>query len=223
MPASAAIPDPTLYDFASLYQLGEAAAASSGREKPTLNLRPLRKAADQAREALGMRPATTHLAVIAADTAPESPAARFVGAVRAAGFDTVVTDFRNAFPSLAPGQSMSEATGRNTTSLVPQISYILGTLSSHCRPEAQPHILVISHAFELLGPLADLADRGAKVGLAFVRSGLDPRWERLRQGDRFKGSEIRFFDLDEFAEELVGNGLPGSASPVAQAARLSQF
>lgn len=125
---------------------------------------------------------------------------RFESMLTHSGFETDRVFFRDAFVSLPPGLSPRDSSYDSLISLAPRISYVAGLMGRYDRPE----LLVVSHAFELCGPLTDLARRkpNGRVGIAYFGSLMDYRWRMagLMEGDL----NIEFFDLDEFGREIFG-------------------
>ncbi len=112
---------------------------------------------------------------------------------RQLGFIVDATDYRDAFilpDKTSPYQRLST-----------RIAYVAGLLSPK-----RPHVVVVTDAFDLYYPLLDLVKtRGGKVTLAFFRSALEPRWQRV--GLFNEESAISFVDLDPYAKSIVGADL----------------
>lgn len=88
---------------------------------------------------------------------------------------------------------------------------------------ANSQVLVVSHSFELYDPLMDLARRMHEsrdeyveggVGLAFFGSLLDYRWKTtgILDNAENRNGGIKFFDLDQHSEQLLGIDLTGSSA-----------
>lgn len=102
--------------------------------------------------------------------------------------------------TLPPPRPDEDKAFRPVYSLATLIAYQLGVLSTR----RNPSVVIVSSAFELAAPAADLAHRAnATVVVAFWRSMLDPRWERsgfiLRPS-----SPLKFFDLEPVSRPILG-------------------
>jgi hypothetical protein len=211
--------DPTIVDGASLFDAGEVIAERLGRAKVTLDYTKLRETLDSLRREHGWRPASLNTILLSVDPGSEGQH-RFQTMVRHSGFEPDTIHFRDSFVSLPPGRSPSEMNGRSIVSLAPRLAYIAGLMARH----ADPHFLIVSHSFELLGPLTDLSERleRGKVGIAYFSSLLDYRWRVAGLLDGKLG--IEFFDLDLHGDALLGVDLAGRPSASIEArAGLSKF
>lgn len=198
MPAVTAV---TLVDTASLFHAGEAIAGEFGGEK---RLAPrydaLRRTLERHRTDAGWPKASANLALAAIDLS-NLQQQRFIEALQRAGFAVDAVDFRETFPSLPPTLSRREAENRPAPSFATRIAYISGLLARH--PENS--LLIVAHAFELYAPLLDLSHRINGVGIAYFRSLLEYRWQRLpvvQSGSEDGG--LRFFNLDHCSSEIFG-------------------
>ncbi len=210
--------DPTIVDAASLFDASEFIGERVGR-KVTLNYANLRERLDSLRKERGWRPAKPNWILLSIDPNSEGQK-RFEGMLKHSGFEVDVVHFRDTFVSPPPGRSPSEVTGKSMVSLAPRIAYIAGLMAAR----ADTEFLVVSHSFELSGPLADLRHRigNGKVGLAYFGSLLDYRWKVAGLFDGKLG--VDFFDLDEYGDHLMGIDLAGPQSGAADArAGLSRF
>lgn len=109
------------------------------------------------------------------------------------------TDFRDAFilPDRKSGYQR----------LSTRIAYVAGMLSAR-----KPELVVVSDAFDVYYPLLDIVqNRGGRVTLAFFRSALEPRWERV--GLFTNDSPIKFIDLDSYARKIIGANLTSQGFP----------
>jgi predicted alpha/beta hydrolase len=201
MPAASGV---TLVDTASLFHAGEAIATEFGGEKrlaPRYDV--LRRRLEHFRAEAGWPRAHLNLALAAIDR-DNLQQKRFVEALQRAGFAVDDVDFRETFPSQPPSLSRRETDGRPTASFTARIAYIAGLLAR--QPEAS--LLLVSHSFELYGPLLDLSHRlkGGCVGVAYFRCLLEYRWQRVEavQQSAVATDGFRFFDLDAFGEEVFG-------------------
>ena len=215
--------DPTVVDAASLYSAGEAIAERFGRTKVTLEYTRLRDCLEQIRREHKWRPASLNTIVLSIDPNSEGQQ-RFQTMLSRSGFEPDVVHYRDTFVSAPPGRTPSETASKPTVSLAPRLAYITGLMSRH----QDPHFLVVTHSFELYGPLTDLAHRvpSGKIGIAYFASLLDYRWKTTGLLDNLpKGpGELRFFDLDPFGKELVDVDLAGTSSGPSEArAGLSRF
>ncbi len=105
------------------------------------------------------------------------------------------TDYRDAF--VTPNRLESVQYQRLST----RITYLAGLLVQ--RQETPPPLVVVSDAFDLYYPLLDyVQNRGGRVSIAFFRSGMEERWNRV--GLFSEESPIRFIDLSDFAESILG-------------------
>ena len=125
---------------------------------------------------------------------------KFCGFLQRLGFIVDPTDYRDAF--ILPDKSTPYQR------LSTRVTYVAGMLSPK-----RPHIVVVTDAFDVYYPLLDLVQaRGCKVTLAFFRSALEARWQRVGLfGDE---SVIKFVDLDPHAKAIVGADI--AASPMGQ-------
>jgi hypothetical protein len=197
-----------LLDTASFHFGLESLADYVNQDSVRLNFSAMADVLRECRQQVGFAPASQSVVYAAVDL--ESEAQQRLGkSWRAAGFDFVELDYRDCSPSLTAGENPSRSDDGPRRSrvgaMVPQISYALGTL----RQFEQPEVVVLSHAFDFYSPMTALAASGAKVCLAYFRTILDRRW--MGRADVLsENSDITFFDLDPFAEQLIGHPL-GSA------------
>lgn len=220
--------DPTILDGASLYDAGVVIAERFGRTKVTLEYSKLCKRLNDLRATAGWREASLSPILLSINPNSEGQQ-RFQSMLRHSGFEPDVIHYRDTFVSLPPGRSPSEATGKPIkpmASLAPRIAYIAGLIALHA--DSDPQFLVVSHSFELYGPLTDLAHRvrKGKVGIAYFASLLDYRWKATGLLDKEQGGDgsVKFFDLDPYGKELLGVDLGGAASAHTEArAGLSRF
>ncbi len=219
--------DPTIVDAASLFDACEVIAERIGRSKVTIDYTKLRETLDSLRREHEWRPASLNTILLSVDPGSEGQQ-RFQSMLRHAGFDPDVVHFRDSFVSVPPGRSVDEIFKRDDgaskpktiASLAPRIAYIAGLMARH----ADPQFLVVSHSFELCGPLMDLSQRleKGKVGLAYFGSLMDHRW---RGAGLFDGKlDVDFFDLDPHGDALLGVDLASRPSASVEArAGLSRF
>jgi hypothetical protein len=159
-------------------------------------------------DVLRWEPPQHSVAVVSADEKSDGQR-RFVEMLGRSGFQADVSFYRDNFVSLPAGRQPAEVFDkekphRPLVSLASRICYSIGLLARH----ADAQVIVVSHAFELYWPMSDFAERAARskgkggIGLAFFGSLLDTRWKHT---GIFEGtSPIKFYDLDEFAPELLG-------------------
>lgn len=204
--------DPTVVDAASLFVACEVIAERIGRSKVTIDYTNLRDTLDSLRRERDWRPASLSTILLSVDPGSEGQQ-RFQTMLRHAGFEPDTIHFRDSFVSLPPGRSQSETNGKSIVSLAPRIAYIAGLMARYT--DAQ--FLVVTHSFELLGPLTDLSQRlrKGKVGIAYFGSLLDYRWRLAGLFDGKLG--IEFFDLDPHGEALLGADLASRPSASAEA------
>ena len=209
----------TVVDGASLFDAADAIGERFGRAKITIDYTRLHKRLQELRQLSGWHPSTINSIVLSMDPSSEGQQ-RFQSMLRHSGFEPDVVYFRDAYVSLPPGRNPSDAAAKSAVSLAPRIAYIAGLMARFPTSE----FLVVSHSYELCGPLVDLAERmqRGRVGLAYFGSLLDYRW-RLA-GLMEKKLPIDYFDLDEFGQELIGVDLIGRVSSEHQAySGLKQF
>lgn len=204
--------DPTIVDAASLFDASEVISERVGRSKITLDYSKLRETLDSLRQDRGWRAASLNTILLSIDPGSEGQQ-RFQTMLRHAGFEPDVIHYRDSFVSVPPGRSPNEMSGKSIVSLAPRIAYIAGLMARH----ADPHFLVVSHSFELYGPLTDLSHRieKGKVGIAYFASLMDYRWKAagLFDGDL----DVEFFDLDPYGDELLGVDLGGRPRAATEA------
>ncbi|MFH0982100.1 MAG: hypothetical protein V2A79_11220 [Planctomycetota bacterium] len=208
----------TVFDGASLHAAVEVLSERLGR-RLTIDYPKLKLRADEVRASAGWQPATISAILLSIDPDSEGQQ-RFQTMLRHAGFEPDLSHYRDAFVSLPPGRSPNEASGKSIVSFAARIAYIAGLMVRH--PE--PHVLVVSHSFELCGPLSDLAHRipSAKVGIAYFASLIDFRWKAAGLLDG--KSPVTFFDLDAHGKELLGVNLTGGSGVLLDAkGGLSRF
>lgn len=211
--------DPTIVDAASLFDASEVIAERISRPKITIDYGKLRELLDSLRKQHGWRTASPNTILLSIDPNSEGQQ-RFQNMLRHSGFEPDVIHFRDTFVSLPPGRSPSDMNGRSIVSLAPRIAYIAGLMARY----PDPHFLVVSHSFELYGPLTDLCHRvpKGKVGVAYFGSLMDYRWKVAGLFDGKIG--VEFFDLDPYGGDLLGvdlTGRPSTANDVR--AGLSRF
>ena len=196
-----------LVDAASLHFALESLEESTGKSPIRLNFKALDEVMTECRREVGWSPRALALAYAAIDPSNEAQR-RFGQRWEEAGFRFVGIDYRDCFPSVPAGRSPTDQRDRLISSMVPQVSYALGTM----RLFSSPDIVVVSHAFDLSGPLLELASHGARVCLTYFRSLLDQRWERrVKLFD--KASVIKFFDLEPYSKTLIDIDLGSSNGP----------
>jgi len=196
--------DPTIVDAASLFDASEVIAERISRSKVTIDYSKLRECLDSLRRQHGWRPASPNTIVLSIDPNSEGQR-RFQDMLRHAGFEVDVVHFRDTFVSVPPGRSPNEMSSKPIVSLAPRIAYVAGLMARF----DDPQLLVISHGFELYGPLIDLRRRlaSSRVGIAYFGSLLDYRW---KLAGLFDGKlDVEFFDLDLHSDDLLGVDLVG--------------
>lgn len=194
----------TVVDAASLFDATELIAERHNRSKVTIQYNELKNRLDEFRRAEGWPPAVLNVILLSLDPASEGQQ-RFKSMLSHAGFEPDVVPYRDAFVSLPPGRSPAESSAKPITSFAARIAYIAGLMTRY----DDASLIVVSHAFELCSPLADLAERLPKrrVGIAYFASLMDFRW---RSAGLFDDElPISFFDLDPFGLDLMGIDLGG--------------
>jgi hypothetical protein len=148
------------------------------------------------RQSAVMREADLNLAPITLDLRNEKQA-KFQKALEVMGIVCNPTDFRQAFVS-AVGVYAQKFPGGLFPSVAPQIAYALGLLAARTDTD----VVIVSGSFDIYIPLQDYVMRGGKAVVAFFKGYLDPRWEQ--SGVFIESSHIGFFDLEPYAEDLLG-------------------
>ncbi len=192
----------TLVDGHSLFGAAEAIGSRFGRPKVTIDYAALYERLSLLRTAAEWEPASINPITLSIDPASEGQQ-RFLSMVKHSGFEPDTVFYRDVFVSLPPGRTPNESDAKSPVSLASRINYIIGLMARH--PGSQ--FLVVSHSFEHYWPLIDLASRleKGKVGLAYFGSLLDFRWRLAGLLDnRDEKLPIEFFDLDNFAFDLMG-------------------
>ena len=211
--------DPTIVDAASLFDASEVIAERAARSKVTIDYSKLRKRLDALRGQSGWRLAQPNTIILSIDPNSEGQR-RFQEMLHHSGFEIDVIHFRDTFVSVPPGRSPNEMTGKPIVSLATRMGYVAGLMARF----DDPHLLLVSHSFELFGPLTDLKRRNtnSKVGIAYFGSLLDYRWKLAGLLD--EKLDIEFFDLDPYSDELLGVDFASRASPAPDARTgLSRF
>jgi hypothetical protein len=115
---------------------------------------------------------------------------KFVTFLHHQGFIVDVTDYRDAFilpERTNPYQRFST-----------RITYVAGLLAAK-----RANLIVVTDAFDTYYPLLDFVQtRKGKVTIAFFRSGMEARWQRVGLFD--DDSAIKFVDLEPHAKAIVG-------------------
>lgn len=217
---SSSLPSYCSIDGISLHGAQEALSERFGRPRVSIDYSALIETLNSLRRESGWQPVATTTMHLSADPASEGQQ-RFQSMLRHIPIELDVVHYRDAFVSLPPGRSPSDTDYKPIGSLSSRIAYVIGLMARF--PE--PQMLVISHAFELCGPLVDLARRvpRGRVGLGYFSSLLDYRWKLAGLLDgRLQG--VTFFDLEPAGERLVGidlSGQPASSNDIRGG--LSQF
>ena len=157
---------------------------------------PLLTQVARLRQSAGMREAELNLAPVTLDLRNEKQA-KFQKALEGMGIVCNPTDFRQAFVS-AIGIFAQKYPGGLFPSVATQIAYALGLLAAR----ANTDVVIITGTFDIYVPLVDYVSRGGKAVVAFFKGYLDPRWEQ--SGVFAEASRIGFFDLEPYAEDLLG-------------------
>jgi hypothetical protein len=211
--------DTTIVDAASLHGAHEILAERVGRTKITTDYTKLRSRLDLLRKDAGWRSASLNTILLSIDPNSEGQQ-RFQNMLGHSGFEPDIIHFRDSFVSVPPGRSPNDMGGKSIVTLAPRIAYIAGLMARY----PDPHFLVVSHSFELFGPLTDLSRRvpNGRVGVAYFGSLLDFRWKSTGLLDG--KLEMEFFDLDPYGDEILGIDLTGRPSAVPNARTgLSKF
>jgi hypothetical protein len=143
------------------------------------------------------------LAIVSVDPKSDNQG-RFTTALERIGYTIDRIDFRQAFVSMPPGRHPGDEGERSIISVAPRITYLAGLLSR--TPDAQ--LVVVSHSFEILPALQDLARRANKggVGVAYFSSLIDFRFRTAGLLDPKPTLQrgVQFFDLEDTLPELFG-------------------
>src|SRR5258707_14840030 len=137
MAKSKPVVDPTIVDGASLYDLSEVIAERSSRQRVTVDYAKLRDRLESLRQQKTWRSSSPATVILSTDPNSEGQQ-RFQNMVRHSGWEPDVVHYRDAFVSLPPGRSPSEASARSQVSLSTRIAYIAGLMARH----TAPHFLV---------------------------------------------------------------------------------
>lgn len=206
-PKDASRGDISLVDGTSLFDTTEALADHLDQPKVTLDYTKLKDVLNQERNACGWRPTDRTFAFLALDPNSEGQR-RFRDMLEHNNYVILEEHYRDAFVSLPAGRTLSEASSKPITSLASHLAYTAGLLARY----DHPHILLVTHSFELFRPLEDLArrvqDGGGRVGLAYFSSFLDFRWKRVGLLDG--KTLVEFMDLEKYGRQLVGVDLVSS-------------
>lgn len=120
---------------------------------------------------------------------------KFCAFLRSIGFTVDETDYRDAF--INPDRSAQQYQRLST-----RIAYLAGLLVQKGRNH-QPHLVVVTDAFDVYYPLVDYVQRrGGQATIAFFRSGMEERWSRVGLFDN--DSPVMFQDLSEHSERIMG-------------------
>ena len=185
-----------IVDGASLHNLLDAVANTLEKGQTRLRFHEFKKTCDKYVRKAGFEGRALETRIYSGVDPNSDAQTRLAQSWESAGFGFMGLDFRTCYPS----PSATDPTARQaTTHLAAPIAYSLGTLRRH----ENVTVLVVSHAFDFAGPLADLQNNGAKVGLACFKSFLDQRWIQRKTID-VAGGPIPFFDLEEDAPALFG-------------------
>jgi hypothetical protein len=204
-------PDPSInsIDGISIHGAQEALGERYARNRVSIEYATLCTRLNELREQGGWKPATTTTMHVSADPSSEGQQ-RFQAMLRHTGIELDVTHYRDTFISLPPGRSPAESNSKPLGSFASRLTYVAGLMARFTSPQ----LLIVTHAFELCGPLVDLAHRlpRAKFGIAYFSSLLDYRWRLAGLLDgKLRG--VDFFDLDPHGQELVGIDLIGQTTP----------
>jgi hypothetical protein len=203
--------DPSLnsIDGISLHGAQEFLGERSARNRVTIDYPKLVATLNDLRGKAGWLPAAVTTMHVSADPDSEGQQ-RFQSMLRHAGIELDVMHYRDTFVSLPPGRSPAEFNSKPIGSFASRLTYVAGLMARF----KSPQLLIVTHAFELCGPLVDLVSRlpQGRVGIAYFASLLDYRWKLAGLLDR-KLPGVAFFDLDPYGQELVGIDLDGQASP----------
>lgn len=190
--------DVTLADGISLFEAGEQLRVLYEEDKLTLQYPALHEVIEHLRRVADWRPSQHSSLAVSVDPR-SSGQQRFLSALQKSPFEPDPVDFRELYPSLPPGRQPGDFPAKPMGTFASRLSYVLGRLSRH----PDPHVLVISHCFELYWPLTNIRMHHprARVGVAYFSSLLDIRWQ---QHLKAPGCPVEFFPLDQHVEAIFG-------------------
>src|SRR5262249_26951770 len=183
----------SLFDFVGHLRQYAASTAEAGQSVPPPNFdyRACREVLQESRARLGWQPAQHGLAIVTVDPDSEGQD-RFVTALERLQILVEPVDFRDAKVTL-PLSKDSEGVDRSS-SLAPNIAYVLGLLAERPSPE----VVVVTRAFELFPSMRDFAEqRNGRAAIAFFRRFLDFRYAHAGLFDA--DSKVNFIDLEPFS------------------------
>jgi hypothetical protein len=171
--------------------LGDSLKDEQGRAAK-MNYAHAKDVSTRARQKFELGPAQLDIAFVSIDPHSEAQK-RFLDALRALNIEQEPIDYRHAFVSSGAGDRGE----RPAVSLSVHISYLLGLLAERASAE----VVIWSPNFDLYHPLMDFVDvRKGKAVVVYFRPFLDPRWA---QSGLFESGPIKFYDLEDHAEEFV--------------------
>ena len=190
-----------IYDCAALFALGDSLKDEQGKPAK-INYGQAKEISRHARDKFGLEKAQLDIAYVSIDSHSEAQK-RFLDALNAISIEQEPLDYRHAFVFDYRQPFVTWGTGdrgeRPVVSLSAQICYLLGLLAE--RGDAE--VVVWSPSFDLYHPLLDFVEvRNGKAVIAYFRPFLDPRW--AQEGLFDDASPIRFYDLQDHAQQLVG-------------------
>jgi len=212
--------------FLDLHSLHEGTNALASEDRVQVDFARLKgilrelRTGDKAK-AKGWADAELIVALLSIDTKSEGQQ-RFADMV-ARYFEVEESYYRDNFVSTPAGRHPAEVFDKEKgvrpfISLAPRLAYGVGRLARY----EEPHVLVLTHCFELYYPLTHLvrSNMQARVGLAYFSSLLDHRWKQAGLFD--DESPVDFFDLDPYASEILG-GIELTGRRATQSAKRSPF
>ena len=173
----------------------------------------------ESRASRGFAPSENSLALATVDPDSEGQS-RFITAI--SRFDILVEpiDFKDASVTLPLIGDSDRSERRYIRTLAPHITYVLGLLAGRAEErKAKPSVIVVTRAFELFGSLQDFVNRGGEAAIAFFRRYLDPRFglAGLFEAD----SKVKFIDLDEHSERILGCDISQIVGPKSRTRGIS--
>jgi len=210
----------------SLFGAGTALASIAGVDRVTHYFPELFDAIKDIREDWNWKPADKLIFIAAVDRSSDRQGGLLQKASEA-GAIVDSLDYRDYYPSppaggapnlptkfrdgeVSDGSGAGDGQYRVQPSLAPRLSFLLGGVAAGISRSSRSRVtgaelLIVAHHFELKDSLLELVARGAKVGIAFYRSLMEARWERI--GLFAANSPIKFYDLDAHVEKVTTLGL----------------
>lgn len=214
------MPRMNLYDGTSIHAAAEALGERQGRSRVNINHETLKERIGQLRSKAGWEPADVDHIMLSVDKQSDAQT-RFIDALKRMRFVVDEVRYQDTFVSAPPGRTPGEGGVAGLASLASRATYLAGLLARD--PEAD--LVVVSHAFELYRPLADLAGRlrRGRVAIAYFQSLIDFRFKFTGMLDGTSKAKVKFFDLDLHLLELTGRSWSTDGYDRASGDALSRY